>query len=1217
MLALKSFLASLLRGGREPRHLFLAVVLGFTAGCVSGWNLTFAAFVCLAALLNCSTTLLFASALCGWLAALCAAGATRSLGVLLLDKCGLGVHLAKLGNGPLVALFRLDDYTVCGSLAAGLALSIPAAQVFGRYAAHRRSLLNLTVARLTETRESLFRPLGFAAAACCLMITGILVQVQGPRLVRDALIEHLSAALGTDVSADVVSYDLWTGDLHVTNLRIADAAKPSDVALVVEGVSAQVEPGLLLRGRLACEEMTVAGLFCDPTKLSQTGPTGMFAKGPTLLKEDFAQPTHNEDPLRAVEVQGLVRNWSGVCDRLLVVERLVGFVEKVADLEATVATNHSLKTCLDRRRPQRDAISGALIPLAQVKAMKIERLPSSWKLSAQSSLALTDLTSNPKLATRSTGLAFHDAERQVTLNTVFNLMSPDRRHETTLAAHGVELESLVSSNAARAALEPIPSGTTSVEARGWVTREQLELELTTSLKGLQLAQASGPFAGVDGAVWRQGLQKLGVLPLDVSLRGRWSNPKLTLVPCEVVRSFKQKLEAAGAQEFAKAFETNKAPSPSAPYAAVAAYATPKSPSATVAAVEAKLPTAAATAPSAAGLSSGIAKTGAVQPPTQPFTIQPMAMSGSLIPPTSTPLLNSGVFTAAQTIAAAQSSTLQPAAAPTTTTAATTTAAASPAPAISAEAKAQTEPRLAGSQFKPVSLTAMAQPPATPLKTLPKEPFAVVPGIPWKEPTVVQGTPIPATALTAAAKTQPAATQAAAAPNTPAQLAATTQAVAKQTVAQPVVAPRYPIGIASDAVASAKSIEGPKPADVAPQPIATTAAPASTSGQASVAAKAPQPTAVAQIPTTLDTTAGLRQPLSVLDSNAAPGPINMTVGYDSERAAAAAAEAAPKVAPKPAKPTMPAFEEMPQVSRAPRSVTRDPLTATRPTAKPRVETLDPSADEPRERIASRPATAPTSTPATAPAPKPTPKPVRPPIADEVAKEDRLGEGYIEDPAPKRKSLMGTVTGWFGRGPKPVTTPDRDADVPFEREPPAVVEVPKPAKKPKSSKNLFSKVRSLFGEQTEVETLPPDETDRRVVPSTGDESDTSRVEPSSFDDTTPDANRVAAAKAEITADDSASEPATKSASTRNAASRAASEPRTLNVPRTDLSSRNEPKPLAESTEFNVTAKPVPPQPADDAPAATAAKKPTTTATTRTPTKSTERMSAGESFYNRMVR
>lgn len=1226
MLALKSFLASLLRGGREPRHLFLAVVLGFTAGCVSGWNLTFAALVCLAALLNCSTTLLVASALCGWIAALCAAGATRSLGVLLLDKCGLGVHLSKLGNGPLVALFRLDDYTVCGSLAAGLALSIPAAQVFSRYAMHRRSLLNLTVARLTKTRESLFRPLGFAAAACCLMVTGILVQVQGPRLVRDALIEHLSAALETDVSADVVSYDLWTGDLHLTNLRIADAAKPSDVALVVEGVSAQVEPGLLLRGRLSCDEMTVAGLFCDPTKLSQTGPTGMFAKGPTLLKEDFAQPTHNEDPLRAVEVQGLVRNWSGVCDRLLVVERLVGFVEKVADLEATAATNHSLKKCLDRRRPQRDAISGALVPLAQVKAMKIERLPSSWKLSAHSSLALTDLTSNPKLATRSTGLAFHDAERQVTLNTVFNLMSPERRHETTLAAHGVELESLVSSNAARAALEPIPSVTTSLEARGWVTREQLELELATSLTGVQLAQTSGPFAGVDGAVWRQGLQKLGALPLDVSLRGRWSNPKLTLVPCEVVRSFKQKLEAAGAQEFAKAFETNKAPSPSAPYAAVAAYATPKSPAATVAAVETKSQAApAATALAASGLSSGIAaKAGAAQPPTQPFTIQPMAMSGSLVPPTSTPLLNSGVFTAAQTIAAAQSSTLQPAAAPTSTTAATTTAAASPTPAISAETKAQTESLLAGSQFKPASLTAppSAQPSTTPLKTLPKETFAIVPGQPWKEPTVVQGTPIPATPLTAAAKTQPAATQAAAAPNTPAQLAATTPAVAKpavaqSVVAQSVVAPRSPIGIASDVVASAKSIEGPKPAVAAPQPFATTAAPASTSGQASVATKAPQPAGVAQIPTTLDTTAGLRQPLSVLDPNAAPGPINMTVGYDSERAAAAAAEAAPKVAAKPVKPTMPAFEEMPQVSRAPRSVTPDPLTATRPTAKPRVETLDPSADEPRARVASRPATAPTSTPATAPAFKSTPKAARPPIADEVATNDGFEGEAPDQPTTKRKSLLGNVTGWFSRGPKPETTPDRDLEVPFEREPPAVVEVPKPAKKPKSGKNLFLKVRSIFGDQTEVETLPPDETDRRVVPSTGDESDTSRVEPSSFDDATPDANRVAAAKAEITADDSASKPATKSASTRNGVSRAASEPRTLNVPRTDLSNRNEPKPLAESAEFGATTKPAPPQPSDDEPAATEAKRPTTTAATRAPTKSTERMSAGESFYNRMVR
>lgn len=1224
MLALKSFLASLLRGGREPRHLFLAVVLGFTAGCVGGWNLTFAALVCLAAVLNCSTSLLIASALCGSLAALCATNVTHSLGVLLLDKCGLGPQLAKLGSGPLVAMFRLDDYAVCGALAAGLALSIPAAQVFSRFATHRRSLLNLTVARLTQTREPLFRPLGFAAAACCLMVTGLLVQMQGPRLVREALMEHLSAALGTEVSADVVSYDLWTGDLHLTNLRIADANKPSDVALVVEGVSAQVEPGLLLRGRLACDEMTVAGLFCDPTKLSQTAPAGMFAKGPTLLKEDFAQPSHNEDPLRAVEVQGLVRNWSGVCDRLLVVERLVAFVEKIADLEATVATNHSLKICLDRRRAQRDPISGAPVPLAQVKTMKIERLPSSWKLSARSGLSLTDLTSNPKLATRSAGLSFHDAERQVTLNAVFNLLSPDRKHEVTLTALGVELESLVSSNATRAALEPIQAGTTSVEARGWVTRENLELELTTALQGVRPSYAAKEFAGISADSWREGLDKLGSLPVGASLRGRWSNPKLTLVPAAIVREVKQKLGSAGAQDIVKMFEAKKYPSgPVAPtnaYTSATAAAGAKT-SADAAKLSALQPT--ATAPAVTGLSSGIAgKTAAQQPPTQPFTIQPMAMSGSLFPPTSTTSPNSAIVTPTTSVTATQTGALQASAAATTSSAGT----------ISAETKAQTESLLAGGVLKPANpaqLTntqqaAATQPSATSLKTLPKEPFAVVAGQPWKEPTVVQGTPVPATATTIAANPQPTVTESIAAqkvatPNVATQKPAAPSAPATLVATQSATAPRSPIGIASDSAAT-KTTEQPKSGVAASQSPAASVGPTTALGQASIAAKAQQPAGVAQIPTTLDTTAGLRQPLSVLDPNAAPGPINMTVGYDSERATTASTAVTPKVAAKPTKPTMPAFEEMPQVSREPRTSSRDPLTGTRPTAKPRVETLDPSADEPSERVASKPMTTPdVKTPAKPATAKPTPKPARPPIADEVATNDGF-EGEVPDqPVQKRKSILGNVSGWFGRSPKPEPTIiDRDVEVPPTEQHSAVVaEEPKPAEKPKTSKKLFTKLKSIFGE-TEVETLPPSPTDRRVVPSAGDESDATKVEPSSFDEATSNSKQAAAAKAEFTTDETESEPATKiTSSPRAATSRTGSQPRTLHVPRTDLSSRNEPKPLAEAAEFDVTTKPAPPQPSGDAPAATTPKKPTTSATMRTTEKPTERMSAGESFYNRVVR
>ncbi|MCE9606599.1 MAG: hypothetical protein K8U03_17050 [Planctomycetia bacterium] len=1166
MHALKSFLASLLRGGHGPRHIFTAIVLGFTAGAVGGWNLTFAAFLCAAVLLNCSTSILIVAGACGYLAAFVGSGFTRSIGVMLLDQLGLSVHLAKLGTGPFSALFGLDDYATLGSLAAGLAISIPLAQVFSRFATHRRSLLNLTVAQMSVRREPIVRPLGWAAACSCAMAAAMLVQMQTPRLVGRSLLEHLSAALQTDVTADVVAYDLWNGDLQVTNLRIADPEHPSDVALVVEEVSARVEPGLMLRGRFACNDMNVAGIFCDPTKLSQAAPVGMFSRGPTLLKEDRPQPSHNEDPLRAVEIQGLVRNWSGVCDRLLFVQRIVGFVERIADLETSTVTSQAFKDCVGRRRAQRDKVSGTSVPLVQVRQIKVDRLPSSWKLGTKSGLSLTDLSSCPSLASRPAKLTFKDEDRQLALNATFQLTTTERRHDVTLEAQDLSLESVLTNSATRSALEPQRTGTTSLAGHGWISRELLDVGLTSKLEGLQVASTSGPLAGIDAGIWRQGLERLGELQIDTNVAGRWSNPKLTLVPGEVVQQFKKHLQTAGARELVLAFDTNKASTTataSLPKAVVKEESTPE--------LKPTVPPYSTTqapqpAPALSGtttgkqLSSGVANKPAAlttaantpSPPMQPFTIQPTMMTRTSAMPTNIPTPADKPTVAATTSPAVAS---QPAPAKATVE----------APAVAALKAAPTAPP--ATAVAPPATTA-AQTPVEPIKTLPSQTFAVATGQPWKEPSVVLGNATPVV-----------------------------QRPLPPKVAQ---ANRSELGTASDDTAAAKSAEAAKPAVAAPQEIASQTFTTTGLPQAPAKPKGVElPTATA-IPTSADVTAGLRQPRSVLDPSAAPGPINLTVGYDSDRVLTDPAEGAPKKPNQPsAASTLSGAESKPNL--------RNENVSIPPSGRPLTQDLSRERTTGHEQFAAK-------SPNTA---------ARPPIVDDYRSDDsRYGVEPNEQAPKEKKSILTNVTGWFGIGPKPERTdsvestiPDSDRADRYSEQQPSPKSAPAKAA---PAKKMFPRLRAMFGE--EVETLPADDAevsvDRGVVPSNALESDApAKVRPSSFD-ASQELKRVDAAPADFTSTDSERERA-KSTSTT-------AEPRALNIPRTNTPNKNEAKPLPESVDYLLNAPrpkavlPRPTQPTlEETSDAEAARKNAPLPTAKPATRPTERMSAGESFYNRTVR
>lgn len=827
MHAFFSTLAAALRGGRQPRHLALAVVLGFTAGAVCGWNLTFAALVILACALNCRLWVLPAAAACGLILSMLGAPVAKAVGVFLLDKLELGVWLAAADCGALVAMFCLDDYRVLGGLVTSLVIALPAAHAVARLFANQSTSTTAEAAATAEVpvaADSLLRVFGFPAACCAAAVTLGVMQTHGRGRAAEEFLNRTAAALDVHLSADEVDYSLWTGKLTVTNLRIADVDSPERTALMIEQVEAQTDPGLFVRGRLACSDIQLAGILCDADARPQSRP-GVFQGGPTMLKEELPPAAQNSDPSRTVDVQDFVRSWNSLGERGTVIQRLVGLVERIGDLETPAAAKLQAFTA-GRCAPRLG--DGQACPLVQVKRVRVDRLPSAWRFSPDTRLELTHLSSAPATAEHFAQFSCRDSAHGLHLMTTFHLSGAERKHAVELALEDVAAEDLLSAGTTRGFVELGGSRFAAITGRGTATRDAIDLNLCATVSNVRVSETAGSMAGLEPGLWRQSLAYLGEYRLDVKAVGRWGQPKLQCTPAAIVEQLKHQLRAAGAHDLVRAVDAARsytpgsiAARPNAP--AVAAYPTTLTPQADVLG-----PTPVAAAKPTIGVPPLLAKPEVVAAATVATPPAPPLGSANVKPATAAP-------TTALT-------TLPPqATAPLTI---------SPA-ALSAPASQVAAAPLVGALNKPLPTEVAKADAKTETKTDAKsdKTAANAPATLSAPPSLVAAKPAAPATTTATRNSRPA------------------------------------IGIASDDAATGPQAT-PAPA-VATKPKSPEAASPSTVGDRYATTRPTlepinAPASVTAKPEPVAHTAELRQPLSVLDPSAAPGPVNMSVGYTEER-----------------------------------------------------------------------------------------------------------------------------------------------------------------------------------------------------------------------------------------------------------------------------------------------------------------------------------------------
>jgi uncharacterized protein (TIGR03546 family) len=242
-------LAACMRGGRQGRDVALAVALGLLAGFVTGWNLTLATVLLAAVLLNIRTRTFLVAWAVGFGGAWSLSGFTYRLGHVLLDSTPLGDCVAALGDSAVVALLDWDRYTLVGGACLAGVLALPASRLAARLVRSRWT---------PEAVESRWlRPLGAIGAAGVLIATGAATsQLAGARVERE-LLSQLTEANGAPVTAAEFQFSLWTGNLHVDDLQLADPRRLDRDRLRIGRVTAQLRSGELVRGRLHVDTLVL------------------------------------------------------------------------------------------------------------------------------------------------------------------------------------------------------------------------------------------------------------------------------------------------------------------------------------------------------------------------------------------------------------------------------------------------------------------------------------------------------------------------------------------------------------------------------------------------------------------------------------------------------------------------------------------------------------------------------------------------------------------------------------------------------------------------------------------------------------------------------------------------------------------------------------------------------------------------------------------------
>jgi len=434
-------------------------------------------------------------------------------------------------------MFDWDRYDLIGGVCLALLLSIPAA----KFAA---VLMRRSAADAAPHRgEAWIRPWGYLTGLVGLVVFAAAPWWLGPKLVEREMLRQLSAANGAAVEAAAVRLSLWTGELEIDDLQFVDPHRFDRDRLRIGRVSACLEPGELVRGRLKTDKLLLSQIGADVARRQAEDRTQPVA-GRRARRTDFPSVAGQLGgpevcPASELELDGYLRNWPEFRDQLAWLGRLVAGIEQLAACDGP----RGARSDLGRPRPR--------VHVAQLRA---DDLAYAWGLGRKAMLEIAQLSSNPVLTQGIAKLEITAPEFSTEISAELDLQQPGGHHNARCATYDLQLADLTEPNPADQSLV-VSEGRIDLQGEGWLSRDGLELQLHAEAKPLDVRIAShARLAGLEAETWDQGLHRLGGLRVEAKLAGPWTAPVLSVDRQRVVEQFKHQLRAAGEHQLVRAVE---------------------------------------------------------------------------------------------------------------------------------------------------------------------------------------------------------------------------------------------------------------------------------------------------------------------------------------------------------------------------------------------------------------------------------------------------------------------------------------------------------------------------------------------------------------------------------------------------------------------------------------------------------------------------------------
>ena len=524
---------SVFAGGSKPRDLALAVALGLLTGLVTGSNLSCLAVLTLAALLNVPLKPFFATWAVGFGIGWLGEAVTYFLGCVVLDETPLGEWLGEIGDNPWLAMFDWDRYTLVGGAVLAVVVAVPAARTAWRWGVDKQP----PTSDEAKVRGRVLRRWGLPLSAMVWTV-GLLACAQQAERDVEQILAQISRANGAPVTARRIEVSPWTNKLELEELEIGDAANLGRDRLRVRHVTAKINPVRLRRGQLEITSMQWKHVEYDVAReqaAKALPPSLPDAKVSPLLVPD-------ELSLRQIELHEHIKHWDQLRERLVILERLLGDVEKLSQaIPAAPAKAHARS---ELRHPH---------PLVRVDKLSMEELAASWGLGNKALVEIDNLVSQPAAQQQPTTLTIVAPDWAADCRIELSVPGSEHGHHVVFDVYNLPLASLIeTAHGSRMAAD---NGLLHIHGDGFSQLEQLDVPLEIEAQQLSITiNGNAPVCGISPDIWNLGLRQLGGLRAKAALCGRWSAPRVDADPADLAAQFMHQLRSAGEHELVAAVE---------------------------------------------------------------------------------------------------------------------------------------------------------------------------------------------------------------------------------------------------------------------------------------------------------------------------------------------------------------------------------------------------------------------------------------------------------------------------------------------------------------------------------------------------------------------------------------------------------------------------------------------------------------------------------------